>query len=174
MARMTIIGPAAKVKSAILGGTPHPLLKEWFDWAKGQSSVVASSPAKEGTTQLEINSEDASMDAVKLALSEGFDVHNAPVFIKMSNSKYQVNVPVGIHEREVDDGQGNMVNRKWSEWKSANHNHMEAKDGGKIVPGNSWGHELTSDEIKVLLNLSGYTLYLTHEVGAQIAAAEAE
>lgn len=112
-------------------------------------------------------------EAMTAFLNAGGDVEGAPVFIKMSGSKYQQQVPVGIHERTYTDPEGNELNRKWSEWKDATHEHMDAADGNKIVPGNSWGYELSSAELKVLLGLTGYTLYLAHEVNALLPDPEA-
>lgn len=167
MARITVQAPETMTKPAAIGGSVDPLdapIRDWFDWAKGQKSVIAWTEG--AVSHLEVNSEDCNAATLSYLLGRGGDVHDAPIFVKMSSAKYQANVPVGIHEREVDDGQGNMVNRKWSEWKDATHNHLTAADGDKIVPGNSWGYELTSDELKVLLGLTGYTLYLAHEVPA--------
>ena len=106
-------------------------------------------------------------------LNAGGDIEDAPMYIKMSSSKYQANVPVGIRERTFMDEDENELNRKWSEWKDSNHEHMTAEDGDKIVPGNSWGVELSSAELKVLLGLTGYTLYLAHEVNALLPEPEA-
>jgi len=107
-------------------------------------------------------------------LSAGGDIEEAPIFIKMSSSKYQQDVPVGIHERTFEDDDGNELNRKWSEWKDSTHEHLTADDGDKIVPGNSWGYELSSESLKALLALTGYTLYMGHEVSALLPVEDAE
>ncbi|MCA9340077.1 MAG: hypothetical protein KDA17_04155 [Candidatus Saccharibacteria bacterium] len=99
-------------------------------------------------------------------LNAGGDVEDAPVFIKMSTATYAGNVPANIHERSYLDENDLEVVRKWSEWKDATHTHLDAADGDKIVPGNSWGYEFTSAELKALLAATGYTLYLDHEVNA--------
>lgn len=172
MARMTITVPTAKILDSALGGKPDAQLKAWFDFAKGQRNVDAATYADIGKSVLTVNSEDSSTSAVLLALSKGGDVEGAPMFIKMTSSKYQQQVPVGIHERTYMDPEGNELNRKWSEWKSANHEHMDATDGDKIVPGNSWGVELSSAELKSLIALTGYTLVLGHEVKALLPEPE--
>lgn len=158
MARVTISGPTTKVSDPILGGTPVAALKAWFDFAKGQKSVIATTNS--GVSSIEVNSEDITIDPLLLALSEGFTVDNAPIFIKMSTVKYSGGVPVGISNRLKPD---NSV-RQWSEWKDDTHEHISSTDGDRIVPGNSWGSELTSDELVVLLGLTGYTLLLGQDV----------
>lgn len=172
MARITIEGPATKVMSANLGGAPDPVLFDWWDFAKGQQSVIASTDLAAGTSALEVNSDDCTAATLAYAIGQGFTVEGAPIFIKMTDAKYQQQVPVGIHERTYTDPEGNELNRKWSEWKDATHEHMDAADGDKIVPGNSWGQELTSAELSVLLGLTGYTLYLAHEVNALLPVVE--
>lgn len=158
MARVTISGPTTKVTDPILGGAPVAALKAWFDFAKGQKSVIATT--SNGISSIEVNSEDITIDPLLLSLSEGFTVEGAPVFIKMSSVKYNGGVPVGISNRLTPD---NTV-RQWSEWKDDTHEHISSTDGDKIVPGNSWGVELTSAELSVLLGLSGYTLLLGQDV----------
>jgi hypothetical protein len=163
MARVTIKGDSSKVMPATIGGNPHPALEAWFDFAKGQKSVVATTDA--GMSAIEIDSDTITMQPLLLALSQGFTVDDAPVFIKMSTATYAANVPMGISNRADEQG----AVRKWSEWKDATHEHMNAADGDKIVPGNSWGVELTSNELAILAS-GGYSLYLAHEVGALMEA----
>lgn len=162
MARVTISGPTTKVTDPILGGAPVAALKAWFDFAKGQRSVVATTVT--GLSSIEVNSEDITMAPIMLALSEGFTVEGAPIFIKMSAVKYSSGVPVGISNRLKQD---NTV-RQWSEWKDDTHEHISSTDGDKIVPGNSWGVELSSDELVVLLGLTGYTLLLGQDVAQYV------
>lgn len=156
MARMTITGDTAKVTDALLGGSPVPALRAWFDFAKGQKSVIATTNG--GISAIEVNSNDVSIAPVMLALSEGFTVEGAPICIKMTPAKYASNVPVGISNRL--DGEGNV--RKWNEWHDETHTHITAVDGDKLVFGNSWGVELTSAELLTLLG-GGYTIMMAHE-----------
>lgn len=160
MARINITVNTALVMDTALGGTPDTTLKAWFDFAKGQRNVDAATFSDTGKSTLEINSDDTTMAPLNYLLSQGGDVENAPVFIKMSTATYGGEVPDGINNR-VDPSDSSV--RLWSDWKDSNHNHMDAADGDKIVPGNSWGDELSSNELKVLLGL-GYTMYLAHEV----------
>lgn len=110
---------------------------------------------------------------ITIFLQAGGDVENAPVFIKMTPAKYNTAVPVGISNRSYTEaGSDTPIIRKWAEWKDSQHEHLTAEDGDKMVPGNSWGAELTSAELKVLIGLSGYTLYMTHEVNALLPEPE--
>lgn len=169
MARVTISGPSIKVMPAELGGTPHTGLKAWFDFAKGQKSVIATTV--NGISAIEVNSEDISMAPLLLSLSQGFTVEGAPVFIKMTPTKYALDVPEGIRNREYLNADEETVVRTWVDWHDNTHEHMDATDGDKIVAGNSWGAELSSDELLVLLG-GGYTLYLGHEIAQFLPAPE--
>ena len=159
MARVTISGATALVTDELLGGTPHPQLKAWFDFAKGQKNVIATT--QDGISALEVNSEDISMAPLLLSLSQGFTVEGAPVFIKMNTATYNGDVPEGIRNR-IDPADNSV--RSWAFWKDATHEHMDAADGDKIVPGNSWGEELATPELLVLLG-AGYSMRLGHELG---------
>jgi hypothetical protein len=165
MAKITFQGPTAKIMPAEIGGTPHPVLRPWFDFAKGHGTVAVSTNTAVGQTTFTIDSVHVPSDVLNLALSEGFEAEGAPVFIKMSPATYATDVPVGIRNRSYEDESEQEIVRKWLEWFSENHNHMDAADGDKIVPGNSWGSELSSDELLILLG-AGYTLVLGHEVNA--------
>jgi len=167
MARLTVEAPEATTKPIAVGGSADPLdepIRSWFDWAKGQRSVEAWTD--DGVSHLTVDSEDCAMSTLQYVLSRGGDVRDAPVFIKMSTATYAAAVPDGISNRTYTDDADVEQTRNWDKWKDSNHNHMDADDGDKIVPGNSWGAELTSDELKVLSADSDYTLYLAHEVSA--------
>jgi len=161
MARVTISGDTKKVTDAILGGTPSIPLKSWFDFAKGHTTVI--SRTVHGISSVELDHENMSMTPILLALSEGFKVEGAPIYIKMSPARYAGQVPQGISNRSYFDETGTNIVRKWSEWKDAAHEHMTASDGDKIVPGNSFGEELPSDSLLALM-LGGYTMFLGSEV----------
>ncbi len=164
MARMTISGATAKVTDELLGGSPVPALRAWFDFAKGQKNVIATTA--NGTSGIEVNSDDVSSVAVLLALSEGFTVEGAPICIKMTAEQYAGDVPEGI-----SNGIDGDVVRKWSEWHDDTHEHIEAADGDMLVFGNSWGVELTSAELLTLLG-GGYTIMMAHEAPQYYAAVE--
>ncbi len=90
-----------------------------------------------------------------------------PLYIKMSATKYKVNVPVGIHGRTYFDAEDNEIVRGWDEWKTANNNHdIDIEGTDRIVPGDSMGGKLNIEEVQVLDELSGYTMLLKHEVRA--------
>lgn len=164
MARITISGSTAKVTDTVLGGSPVATLKAWFDFAKGHNSVI--SKTGNGISSIEIDDDSTSIDPLLLALSNGFTVEGAPIFIKMSTSKYNGNMPVGISNCTYTDDEGTEFVRTWTEWHDDTHEHFDATDGDKIVPGNSWGEELSSAELTKLLSLTGYTLLLGQEVNA--------
>lgn len=157
MTRILISGDENKVKSATLGGTPDAVLKEWFDWAKGQKNVVASTA--DGVTALEVNASDTAFSALAYAISQGFTVEGAPIFMKMDADTYAGEVPEGIRNRL--DAEDNVIT--WESWHDDTHHHMDANDGDKIVAGNSWGEELSSAELAILLG-AGYTMRLGHEI----------
>jgi hypothetical protein len=170
---MTIKGATTKVLSANLGGAPVAALKDWFDFAKGQKNVIATTD--HGISGVELNSEDVSISPVLLALSEGFTVEGAPIWIKMDTDAYAGEVPVGISNRSYtlipEEGEPQTIVRNWADWHDATHEHMDAADGDVLVAGNSWGSELASAELTVLLG-AGYTLLLNHEVAAHLPEEE--
>ena len=168
MARMTIAGDTAKVTDALLGGSPVPALRAWFDFAKGQKNVIATT--NDGISAIEVNSDDVSIAPVLLALSEGFTVEGAPICIKMTPAQYAGDVPEGISNRVKEDG----TVRKWNEWHAPvthDHKNSGANDGDKLVFGSSWGFELTSAELLTLL-AGGYTLIMAHEAPQYYPAVE--
>ena len=167
MPRVTLSGPSSKVMSATLGGAPDATLKEWWDFAKGQKTVEATTDLATGTSTMIVESDDLNSGIISLAISQGFTVTDAPVFVKMSVATYANPVPDGLGNREKPDSSI----RTWSEWHDATHNHMDATDGDKIVPGNSFGVELTSAELAVLL-AGGYTLLTASEVAAHLPSEE--
>lgn len=101
---------------------------------------------------------DLDITTYMAIVGAGMTVEGFPVWIKMSTATYAAAVPSGIPNRSYVDGQGNTVIRDWDEWKADGHEHMDAEDGDKIVPGNSWGTELTGAEAKILHDAAGYTL----------------
>lgn len=159
---ITIRGPKSKLMPAVLGGDPSPVLQAWFDYAKGQRLV--ESYTEGGTQVLIIPSNSANADGIKLALSEGFTVEGAPLFILMDADTYAGQVPEGISNRTYDNDGVDVV-RTWADWHSPTHSHMDAADGRKIVAAASWGVELSSAELLALLTL-GYTMIMPHEVAA--------
>lgn len=96
-------------------------------------------------------------DVIAFLQDDGL-VDGLPVCIKMTPAQYAGDVPVGISNRL--DSEGSVI--KWSAWRDDTHSHMDANDGDKLVFGNSFGVELTSDELSVLLG-EGYTLMMAHE-----------
>lgn len=163
MARINISGPTTKVISATLGGSPVAALKDWFDFAKGQGSVIARTI--NGVSSLEVDDDSVTMSPLLLALANGFTVEGAPVYIKMNAARYATNVPEGINNRSYVTGEdAQTVIRTWADWHDATHTHMTAADGDKIVPGNSFGSELTSSELSILL-AAEYSMRLGHELG---------
>lgn len=160
---MKIYGSTLKVLDAALGGQPVTALKAWFDFAKGQKNVTAWTD--NGVSGIEVNARDVTTGAVLLALANSFTVEGAPIFIKMDIATYEGDVPEGIRNR-IDPADDSV--RWWKFWHDEYHNHMDAADGGKIVPGNSWGEELSSTELQILL-LEGYDIRLGHELGDWVA-----
>ena len=160
MARVTIAGDTLKVSDPYLGGDPIPALKAYFDFAKGHSTVV--SRTINGISSVELDHESMTIDPILLSLSSGFTVEGAPIYLKMTPLIYVSQVPEGISNRSfmVEDQE---VVRTWAEWKDSVHEHMDATDGDKIVPGNSFGYELSSAELSILLGL-GFTMLLGSEV----------
>ena len=169
MARVTISGDTAKVTDAILGGDPSPALKAWFDFAKGHTSVISKTVS--GISSIEVDHDSISMSPLLLALSEGFSVEGAPVYIKMSPATYAGDVPQGISNRSYFDEEGTEFVRTWAEWKDGSHEHITAADDDMIVPGNSFGVELPSSDLFILM-MGGYTLLLGAEVNAFFPEAE--
>lgn len=171
MARINISGPTTKILSATLGGSPVAALKDWFDFAKGQGSVIARTI--NGVSYLEVDDDTVTMSPLLLALANGFTVEGAPVYIKMNTTRYATGVPEGISNRSYVTGEGEeaqTVIRTWADWHDATHTHMTAADGDKIVPGNSFGSELTSSELSILL-AAEYSMRLGHELGDWLPAA---
>lgn len=160
MSIVHIEGPISKIIPATIGGTPHPILIDWWTTGKGLSNTKSFMSLLTGTAWIEVDSTALSQALVYLLLSEGFSVTGAAVFLKMSPETYDTEVPEGISNRIHSDTD---TVKKWSEWHDDYHSHIAATDGDKIVPGNSFGIELTSDELLILL-LSGFQFYLGHEI----------
>lgn len=160
---ITIKGPQSEILPQGLGGpNPPKPIRDWFEYAKGQRGVESYT---DGAMQvLTVPHDKVTTAGLMLCLSEGFEVHNAPWFIVMDADTYAGEVPDGISNRTIETDDGETI-RTWADWHSPTHNHMDAADGRKIVAGASWGVELTSDEIVVLLG-AGYTLVLGADVSA--------
>jgi len=105
--------------------------------------------------------------AVVAFINAGGEVDDAPIYLKMAADTYESDVPEGIHNRTITELDESVTVLKWSQWRDANHEHMTAADGYAIVPGNSWGSELASAELKLLI-AEGITLLLAHEVTAEL------
>lgn len=104
-------------------------------------------------------------------LTDGGNVQGAPMYIKMDATTYStVPVPSELHRStKIDPADpGSRLPRQWSEWVATNQSHIDAADGGKVVPGNSWGRALTKAEILVLDADTAYTLLLEHQVAAEL------
>lgn len=161
MSKVKISGPSSKVTPAVIGGDPHAVLLEWWNWSKGLDNTTAHADTSEGFVSLLVDSGGILGSHVALSLSQGFTVDGAPVFLKMDEATYTGDVPEGVGNRtDADD-----VVRTWEQWHDANHSHLDAANGDTIVPGNSWGVELTSGELLILLQ-AGYTFLMPHEVSA--------
>lgn len=92
----------------------------------------------------------------------GLSVSGWPAFIKMSPATYSGSVPSYV---PVADESSRPV--LWSDWKDSTHNHLDATDGDKIVPGNSLdGTELDGSVIADLVSQgsSEYTVLSSSEV----------
>jgi len=144
--------------------------KDLIEEASWRGATVTRS-GDDGTLTV-TDAQDLDIPTYMAIVTAGLNVAGLPVWIKMSPATYTGDVPTGIPNRSYDDGQGNTVTRKWSEWKDSTHEHMDAADGDKIVPGNSWGSELTGSEAKVLYDLVDYELLTSVTLPSELPAPE--
>lgn len=162
--KITVKGPRAEVLPQALGGPAGSLIRSWFEYSKGQDGI--RSWVKNGVQIFEIDPLVASApkEALLLCLGSGFEVHGAAWYIVMPPSLYATQVIEGMNHRIKED----EAVRVWSEWHDDNHNHMETPTGDMIVPGNSWGEELTFDEVKALFE-AHFDLILGLDVAGKMA-----
>lgn len=132
--------------------------------AKVQSALEALVTKTSGDVKtVTVDSTKVTMADMAISLAKGYAVEGAPTWIKMTLKVYAGDVPVGIGNRSTFDDKGAESVRTWADWHDEYHKHQDASDGDKLVAGNSFGVELTSDELKVLIS-SKYTLLLAHEI----------
>lgn len=87
-------------------------------------------------------------DRCVLLTAAGGDVDGLTVIFVVPENSYETNVPDGFpYGKYVDDSSGEPteVLRKWSEWKSPNHEHRLV-DGNYYIPSTSWGVHLKASE----------------------------
>ena len=174
MAYITVTVDTNIIKPAGIGGKPDALLAPWFEFGKGQKNVLTTTVQATGKTSMQFDSAEATGALLSYILGKGGTVDDAPIFIKMDTTKYATNVPEGISNHTYVNDAEETVTRTWADWHDATHTHMTAADGDKIVPGNSFGVELTSAELLILAADNSYTLYLGHEVGALLPTESGE
>lgn len=162
-----IYGDAKKVTKASIGGTPAALLLDWWDYAKGLSSNEAD--VQDGVATLQItHTKNVTVDEVMLAISNGFEVEGFTVFIEMTATKYNGNVPAGIPNRSVFDEEGNETILKWSEWHLPQNEHREIGTKYYVCSdANIAGTEpMKGSEFATLYGVSGYKLLTEEEYKA--------
>ena len=102
-------------------------------------------------------------------LNDGGNVDDLEIYIKMPVSNYTDDdvpnqLPRDSRPDPTDANPNRRRSRKWSEWKSRNHNHMDATDGEKIIPGSSWGRALNKRQILAVAANPAYTLLLQDDL----------
>ena len=119
-----------------------------------------------GVVTVEIT-DDSLVDipTVKGWIAGGGEIEDLPVFFSFTSTAYGKDVPEGFPERSYEDEEGNTVIRKWSEWKSPNHEH-NVIGNLTYVPSNSWGYELTGAQIVAFDALAGVNTLTADEYKA--------
>lgn len=113
------------------------------------------------------NLEAANSNQIVRFLKGGGNVDGADFYIKMPPANYvgdDVLADLHRNDKRDPDNQGARIPRKWSEWKDDFHEHLDATDGDKVVPGSSWGRSLNKNEILAIDAVAEYSLLLPHEV----------
>lgn len=141
---------------------------------KALTDIITLYNAKREATGTDVSVHvDNSHPAITIPLIAGWSaaggsVSGYPVFIKMSTSTYTGDVMTGMPNRTYLDGNNVEQTRTWDEWKDSTHEHFDADDGDKLVPGNSFGTELTGAEIAALYADSDYTVLTATEFAAAL------
>lgn len=139
---------------SIAPGDINPFFR-FIDDVTKTGNVINRGPSV--TTLTMINDDDmnwmrGSIGRVLLlcALPQG-DVQGLPVYFVVAEDDYEDDVPTGffngtITEPDPDDEEVTITRaRKWSEWKSPNHEH-QLISGNYYIPSTSWGVHMTAKQ----------------------------
>jgi hypothetical protein len=123
-------------------GSPSPYFRAFDAWTQSGNVLSRSKPY---TTMKTVNDDDLEWFRTSpnnlLLLAVVGDVDGLEVQFVVAEDDYEDDVPTGFPNGTITeevDGEPLTRQRKWSEWKDANHSH-DLIDGDYYVPSNSFG-----------------------------------
>lgn len=174
---ISLTGPYTAVASkALTGVDPDPTLHALYVDA-GVADICSVEPDVAANRVKITVPKHVLSTAMQTAVEEAeFQIGLAPVFIRVPLASYEQPVPAGTesdpfpHATHVDEAD-QTVPTKWSQWRDEYHEHFAASNGDMLIPGNSWGVELTFEQGNILI-AAGFTLLSPGEFKAALSPTE--